>query len=143
MTTTAVERRTPGGSIVAWRWLTGGLAVAFGVATLVEGGHVLFGSAASQAEAGNVVPFILLFNFGAAFAYVLCGMATVAGRPWAVWVARALAVTTLVMFAAFGVHVLQGSAYEIRTVAAMSVRSAFWVAQGLILPALLRGGRTP
>jgi len=141
MTITAVEKRKPSGT-VAWRWLAGGLAVGFGIATLVEGGHVLFGGPAAQAEAGNVVPFVLLFNFGAGFAYILGGMATVTRRAWAAWVARGVAVATVVVFAAFGVHVLQGGTYELRTVVAMSLRSAFWVAQALLVPALLRGGRT-
>lgn len=123
---------------VAWRWVAGGLAVAFGVATLVEGGHVLFGGPAARAEAGDVVLFVLLFNFCAGFAYVLGGMATLARHAGAVWVARVLAVTTLVVFAAFGVTVLQGGAYELRTAIAMSFRSAFWVAQALVLPSLLR-----
>jgi len=139
MMTTAVENPKPDRTAV-WRWIAGGLAIAFGIATLVEGGHVIFGGPDAQAEAGNVVPFVLLFNFGAGFVYVLAGVATVARRAWAVWVARVVAVTTVLVFAAFGVHVLQGGAYEARTVVAMSIRSAFWVAQALMLPALLRSG---
>ena len=109
----------------------------FGTATLIEGGHVLFGGPAARAEAGNVVDFVLTFNFGAGFAYVLTGGATLARRPWAVWIARALAVATLLVFAAFGAHVLQGGAYERRTVIAMTLRSTFWVVQALVLPRLL------
>ncbi len=141
MTITAIENLNPKGT-AAWRWLAGALAVAFGIATLVEGGHVLFGGPAARAAAGSVVPFVLLFNFGAAFAYVLAGVATVTRRAWAVWVARVVAVTSVVVFAAFGVHVLRGGAFELRTVVAMSLRSAFWVAQALVLPALIRSGRT-
>lgn len=124
----------------AWRRVAGGLAVAFGVATLFEGGHVLFGGPEASAAAGHVVPFVLLFNFSAAFAYVAAGLATLAGRAWALWLARALAAATLLVFAAFGVHVLRGGAFETRTVVAMSLRSLFWVAQSLVLPALLRPG---
>ncbi|HSQ61996.1 MAG TPA: hypothetical protein VLM85_02235 [Polyangiaceae bacterium] len=123
-----------------WRWLAGALAVAFGVATGVEGGHVLFGGAEARAEAGNVVPFVLVFNFSAAFVYAAAGAATLADRPWAVWLARALAASTLLVFAAFGVHVLLGGAFATRTVVAMTLRSAFWVAQSFVLPALLRRG---
>ena len=123
-----------------WRWVGGGLAVAFGLATLAEGGHVLFGGPQARAEAGNVVPFVLMFNFGAAFAYVAAGVATLAGRAWAVWLARAIAAATLLVFLAFGVHALQGGAFETRTLVAMTVRTLFWVAQSLTLPALLRQG---
>ncbi len=124
-----------------WSKLAGGLAVAFGLATLVEGGKVLFGDPAARAAAGDVVDFVLLFNFTAGFAYVLAGLATLARRPGAIWVARALAIATLAVFAAFGVHVLQGGAYAPRTVVAMSLRSAFWIAQALLLPRLLREAR--
>jgi hypothetical protein len=34
---------------------------------------------------------------------------------------------TLITFAAFGVHVATGGAYEMRTVAAMSLRSLVWL----------------
>ncbi|MCC6874692.1 MAG: hypothetical protein IT378_10345 [Sandaracinaceae bacterium] len=124
----------------AWRWIAGGLAVVFGLATLVEGGHVLFGGPAARAEAGNVVPFVLAFNFGAGFLYVVAGAATLARRAWAVWPARVLAVTTALVFVAFGAHVLQGGAFEARTVVAMTLRTAFWVVQALALPPLLRRG---
>lgn len=65
------------------RWALGATAVLFGVATLVEGGHVLFGGPAARQEAGNVVSFVLLFNFGAGFAYVLAGLAALLGGSWA------------------------------------------------------------
>ncbi len=125
MTTTASESLDPKRTS-AWRWLAGVLAVAFGVATLFEGGHVLFGGPAAQAEAGKVVPFVLLFNFGAGFAYVLGGLATIMRRAWAVWVARVVAVATVVVFAAFGIYVLRGGAYELRTLVAMTTSSAPW-----------------
>jgi len=123
------------------RWIAGGLAVAFGLATLVEGGHVLFGGPAARAAAGNVVPFVLMFNFSAGFVYVLGGFATLFRRPWAVWVARAIALSTLLVFAALGIHVLAGGAYELRTPVAMTVRSGFWIAQALVLSRVLGGGR--
>ncbi len=126
------------GARCAWRWVAGGLAVAFGLATLAEGGHVLFGGPAASAEAGHVVPFVLAFNFGASFVYVATGAATLARRVWAVWPARALTLATALVFAAFGAHVLQGGAFEARTVVAMTIRTAFWAAQALALPCLLR-----
>lgn len=122
------------------RYLAGGLAVLFGIATLVEGGHVLFGGAEARAEAGNIVPFVLAFNFGAGFLYVATGLSTLLGKPWAVWLARLLAVATVLVFAAFGIYVMGGGAFENRTAAAMTIRSVFWIAQALALPVLLRRG---
>lgn len=123
------------------RWALGVLALGFGVATLVEGGHVLFGGPAARAAAGAVVPFVLVFNVGAGPLYLLAGAATLGERVWAVWVARALALATLGVLAALAVHVVRGGAYEHRTVVAMSLRSAFWVMQALALPhVLVRSG---
>lgn len=134
ISTTTIESRSPRAKF--GRWLAGGLAVAFGFATLVEGGHMLLGGPAARAQAGHIVPFVLVFNFMAGFAYVVGGAGTLLGRAWAVWIARALAVTTLVVFVAFGVHVLSGNAYESKTAMAMTLRSGFWVAQALVLPRL-------
>ncbi len=113
--------------------VAGVLAILFGVATLVEGGHVLFGGPAARAEAGHVVPFVLAFNFAAGFVYVAAGLATLARRRAAVWIARALAAATVLVFGALGAHVLAGGAYEPRTVVAMTIRAAFWIAEALAL----------
>ena len=118
----------------------GGLAVGFGLATLMEGGHVLFGGPQARADAGDIVPFVLVFNFSAGFAYVLAGAGAALGRKWALFVARALAVTTLAVFAAFGVHVLADGAYELRTPVAMTIRSGFWIVQSFALSRLMNGG---
>lgn len=98
---------------------------------------MLFGGPESRAAAGNAVPFVLVFNFAAGFVYVLTSAATIAARAWSVWLARALAASTLLVFAAFGAHVLAGGSFEPRTVVAMTLRTAFWVAQALALPRLL------
>ena len=50
---------------------------------------------------------------------------------------KGLAVATLVVVVAFGVHVLAGGAFELRTVIAMTLRSGFWVTQALLLPRVL------
>ncbi len=101
------------------------VAVLFGVATVVSGGRVLFGDGAAQA--GNIVPFVLWFNFLAGFAYVAAGIGLWLRRRWAPLLALALALTTALVFAAFGAHILGGGAFEVRTVAAMSLRTFVWV----------------
>ena len=124
------------------RWALGASAVLFGAATLLEGGHVLFGGPAARAAAGHVVSFVLLFNFGAGFAYLLAALAALGDRSWATWLARALAVATLTVFVAFGAHVLSGGAFESRTVVAMSLRAGFWICQAQLLPHVI-DRRTP
>lgn len=106
-------------------------AVLFGALTIASGGNVLFGGGASAA--GNYVPFVVWFNFLAGFAYVAAGIGIWRRRPWATALAAALAVLTAVVFAAFGGYVALGGAYETRTVAAMTIRTALWVAIAALL----------
>ncbi len=106
------------------------VAVLFGLATIASGGNALFGGAAARQAAGAFVPFVLWFNFLAGFAYVAAGAGLWLGRRWGAFLALALAGATLLVFAAFGVHVLRGGAYEMRTVGAMTLRSLVWVAIG-------------
>jgi hypothetical protein len=116
------------------------LAIAFGVLTIFSGGRTLFGPEAVRQSAGAYVPFVLWFNFAAGFAYVVAGAGLWLQRLWAARLAAAIAAATLLVFAAFGVHVLTGGAYEMRTVAAMTLRSLVWL--GIAWLASRRVGRT-
>ena len=111
------------------RWMQAAslVAVAFGLLTLKEGGTVLFGGPQARAAAGQVVPFVVWFNFAAGFAYVAAGVGLWLQRRWALWLAVAIAASTGLVFAAFGVHVLGGGAHETRTVVAMTLRTLVWV----------------
>jgi hypothetical protein len=103
------------------------IAVLFGVLTVLSGGMALFGPEQARARLGDVVPLVLWFNFLAGFAYVGAGVGLYLGRPGAVHLAAALAAATVLVFGALGWHAATGGAYEVRTVAAMSLRSIFWV----------------
>ncbi len=103
-------------------------AVVFGLVTIVSGGRALFGSTEVRAALGHTVPFVLWFNFLAGFLYVLAGSGLLWGKRWAAGLSLLLAISTLVIFAAFAVHVFGGGAYETRTLGAMTLRSLFWVA---------------
>lgn len=120
----APQRRT------GQRWLkiAGVVAVLFGLLTIWEGGSVLFLDGAEPDRKDNYVPFVVQFNFIAGFAYVVAGIGLWFGRAWAPWLALVILVATLIVFAAFGVHVARGGAYEIRTVIAMTLRAAVWAA---------------
>lgn len=111
-----------------WAVAAGILAVAFGVVTVFEGGRMLFGRPELRASAGNVVPFVLWFNFIAAFAYLMAGLGLFLWKRWAAQLSASIALTTLAVFAAFGVHVALGGAFEARTVGAMMLRSIVWIA---------------
>jgi hypothetical protein len=102
------------------------LAVLFGLLTIVSGGSALFNTEAQQA-AGNYVGFVLWFNFLAGFAYVIAGVGLWRMQRWAMWLSFAIAIASLIVFAAFGLHILSGGRYEMRTVAAMSLRTVVWL----------------
>jgi len=102
------------------------IAVLFGAASVASGGNVLFGGGAQGA--GNYVPFIVWFNFLAGFVYVLAGVGLWRRQAWATGLALALAVATAGAFAALGLHIDRGGAYEVRTLIAMTLRLGVWVA---------------
>lgn len=127
MTTAEVAKRSLG------IWFFSILALAFGLLTLKSGGTVLFIEGEARQAAGNYVPFVLWFNFSAGLVYVITGIALWLLRPWAFWLSVILACSTLIVFAAFGLHILNGGAYEMRTVVAMSLRSGVWLIMVLFI----------
>jgi len=104
------------------------IALVFGALTILSGGLALFGGAATEAVVGNAVPFVLWFNFFAGFTYVVAGGGLMMRRSWGLWLSGAILAATLVVLAAFSVHVLRGGAYEMRTVGAMILRAGVWMA---------------
>ena len=100
------------------RRIAAGIAVVFGVLTIVSGGMALFGGAAAEAAAGNAVPFVLWFNFLSGFIYVVAGVAIAMRLKWDASLAKLLAVAIVAVFALFLWHIYRGGAYEMRTVGA-------------------------
>ena len=108
------------------------IAIVFGMLTLKSGGMVLFTDGEAHQAAGNYVPFVLWFNFMAGFAYIVAGIGLWQQRLWAGKLAALIAVATVAVFMAFGLHVLNDGAYEIRTAIAMTVRSGIWITIALL-----------
>ncbi|CUH82472.1 hypothetical protein [Tropicibacter naphthalenivorans] len=102
--------------------IAGGVATAFGLLTVASGGATLLGGL----EMGAIVLFVLWFNTLAGLAYVVAGVGLWQGRQWSWPLSLAIFAATLLVFAAFGLHVAQGGAFEMRTVFAMALRSAVW-----------------
>ncbi len=112
--------------ITLWVRVAGVIGALFGLLTIREGGAVLFVDGAARAAAGDFVPFVLWFNFLAGFVYVVAGTGLFYRQAWAVHTALGIALATLGVYTAFGVHVVSGGAYEMRTVVAMLLRSTVW-----------------
>ncbi len=111
-----------------WVWVSAIIAVVFGVMTIKSGGSVLFIDGEARQAAGNYVDFVLWFNFLAGFFYIATGLGIWLEKTWAPMAAITIATLTLLVFAAFGIHILNGGEYEQRTVIAMSIRTLVWAA---------------
>ncbi|MBC8158843.1 MAG: hypothetical protein H8E94_05875 [Alphaproteobacteria bacterium] len=107
--------------------MAGWFAGVFGIVSVFSGGAVLFVGGAFTALAGSIVPFVVWFNFLAGFAYVAAAIGLVRWRPWATPLSAVIAGLTLLVFAAFGIHVLSGGEFEARTVGALALRTMVWV----------------
>ncbi|MCX7567757.1 hypothetical protein OS189_15540 [Sulfitobacter sp. F26169L] len=109
------------------------VAIVFGLVTLFSGGSVLFGTGNAREMAGAYVPFVVMFNFIAGFIYILAGAGIWQGRAWAFKLSILIAVATAAAALIFGALILQGSAFEVRTVGALAVRTGFWTVIALFL----------
>jgi hypothetical protein len=116
-------------------------AIVFGALTVLTGSRALFGSLESRAAFGNAVPFVLWFNFLAGFVYIVAGAGLLLCRHWAVYTSLFVAVSTILVFVAFGVHVIGGGAFERRTIGALMIRSLFWIAMTIVSMRAMK--RTP
>lgn len=110
-----------------WVWVTAIVAVIFGVMTLKSGGSVIFFDGEARQAAGNYINFVVWFNFIAGFFYIATGTGIWLQKSWALTTAIIIASLTLLVFAAFGIHIYNGGEYEQRTIVAMSLRSFIWM----------------
>lgn len=107
-------------------------ALFFGIATIKEGGAVLFFDGDARLAAGHYVPFVLWFNFSAGFFYILSGVGLWFSKSWSIKLAFVIAILTGLIFLALGIHIWFGGSYESRTVVAMVIRTGVWVVIYLI-----------
>jgi hypothetical protein len=103
------------------------VAAAFGALTIFSGGMVLLGPEAAQRAAGNAVPFVVIFNTAAGFAYLVGAYALWKDHHWARWIALAIGVATLIVLAGFALAALTGTEVELRTALALPFRAGFWL----------------
>lgn len=108
------------------------IALIFGLVTLYSGGEVIFLDGAGRARAGDYIGFIVWFNFIAGFAYILAAYGFYKSEQWSVILSKIIVIATLIAFGALGVHIFNGGAFEIRTVAAMILRSLVWIVMAFV-----------
>jgi hypothetical protein len=111
-----------------WAIAAAGVAFVFGALTVFSGGQALFGGNAARAAVGNAVPFVLWFNFLAGFAYMIAGAGLLLWKRWSAPLSAGIAIATALVFVAFASHVAMGGSFEMRTVGAMILRVAVWIA---------------
>lgn len=111
-----------------WARPVAAFLVVFGILTVKEGGSVLIGDPGALAAAGHYVPFVVWFNTFAGLAYVAVAVGLWRRERWVTPAAGLVAAATVLVSAAFAFHIAAGGAYELRTVGAMALRSAIWIA---------------
>lgn len=110
-----------------WAIVAALVAVIFGIITVFVGGRTLFGGPAVRTAAGNIVPFVLWFNFVAGFAYIIAGCGIFLWKRWAAQLSVAIAVATVAVFIALAIYIFLGGLFETRTIGAMTIRSVVWI----------------
>lgn len=123
---------TPAASPSPWLKVTAIVAGVFGIMTIFSGGSVLFGPSEAREAAGNYVGLVLWFNFLAGWFYVLAAIGLWLGRYWAVRLAALIAIATSLIALGFLGMVLSGSAYEMRTVLALTLRISVWAVVAIL-----------
>lgn len=108
------------------------VALVFGVLTAFAGGAALFGGDKTSELVGNAVPFVLWFNFLAGFAYIAAGGGLLLRRRWALWLSLAILVGTVMVALFFGIHILRGGTFEMRTVGALFFRAGVWAVIAIV-----------
>jgi len=119
----AISSKSPRPMLTA---LAGAFAILFGSVTLFSGGSVALMDGPARAAAGAYIPFVVWFNFLAGFFYIIAGIGLLLWRKWAVQLSMFIAVATIAVFIFLGFYIMQGGGYEMRTVAAMVLRSTIW-----------------
>jgi hypothetical protein len=110
------------------RIASGLILFAFGALTLFMGTSVLLDLFGLSAEMGHYVPFIVWANIICGFLYLAAGFGFIRNKPWTT---RLLIIATIILLIAFVglfVYINSGGVYEIRTVKAMTFRTALTIA---------------
>lgn len=99
-------------------------AIVFGLITILEGGRtILFPEHAPP----NVIMEVLWLNTVAGFFYLVAGFLVFKNNPKAYLWAKALAMFNVALLTYLLLEIQKGTPYETRTLAAMIIRTVFWL----------------
>ncbi len=113
-------------------WVFSAVAIIFGGLSIRSGGLVIFTTGEFHQQQGNFVPFVVWANFLGGFAYIVAAIGLLQLKRWAGFFAYLITSMTVVIYAAFVVHIMGGGLYEMQTVVAMAIRTTLWVAISLL-----------
>lgn len=112
--------------------ITAIFSLIFGLMTLKEGGFALFDINGARASDGNIVPFVLQFNFFSGFIYILIAFGLYKKKEWVKRLSLVMVVGIMTVFLFFIMHINNGGLYETKTLYAICFRSFTWIFIALI-----------
>lgn len=127
----AVSDQSPSRS--PWFMAIAMAAAIFGIVTLYSAGTIVLDYGSSRELAGAYVPFVVWFNLAAGGLYIVAAAGIWQRSSWAAGLSMLIALATALAAIPFGLHVVEGGDYEMRTVGALALRIGFWAAIAVIL----------
>ncbi len=100
-------------------------AIVFGAMTVFSGAQNLFNEEVIRTQ-GNIIPVVLWFNFLAGFLYILIAALILKTKRIALRLTAFLSSMNIVVLLYLLNHIYSNGAFEMRTLIAMSFRTAFW-----------------
>lgn len=119
-------RSTP--PTLTWIKVLASLALAFGIMTVISGSRDLLGPVAAQIGADNVISVVLWFNVIAGGACFIAAIGLWMGINWAMLLSALIAIASAFVAVWFAIVVTLRRPFEMRTVAALTLRLSFWTA---------------
>ncbi|MFZ1813016.1 MAG: hypothetical protein WBO55_00485 [Rhizobiaceae bacterium] len=121
------------GKIPMWQKALGLAGIGFGLMSVLAGGSVVLSDGTARELAGEIIPAVVWFNFLTGPVYVLAGVAILLDHPTARMMSALLSAAILGVSAHLLWQIVIGTAFEMRTVAAMSLRLIFWTGAAVLL----------
>lgn len=112
--------------------------VLLGVITIFAGGSVLLDLFDMRKREGNYVPFVVWTNFACGFIYLVAAYGIQRKQRWAAHLLFLAFALLLLVFVELIFHIQRGGLYEVKTIYAMSFRTAATLVFALLSYTLLK-----